>query len=89
MKVIEQLLALLGILFTGRSRQEKETVQQFTTFVREQLTFLMGQLETFRGNYIAQSEKINALYTEMQRLNTLLTRAKSLECSDTVCTHRQ
>jgi len=86
--IIEKVMTLLGWLIGTRSKDDEGVITEFTTFVKEQLTFLMEQVKAFQTDYIAVCEKINTMYTEMQALQEQLNRAELLKCENTACTQR-
>ena len=86
--IIEKVMTLLGWLIGPRSKDDEGVMAEFTTFVKEQLTFLMEQVKAFQTDYIAVCEKINTMYTEMQTLQEQLSHAELLKCENTACTQR-
>ncbi len=86
--MIEKVITLLGWLIGTRGKDDEGAVTEFTAFVKEQLTFLMEQVKTFQGDYVAVCEKINTMYTEMQTLHEQLSSAELLKCENTACTER-
>lgn len=89
--IFEKILSLAGMVFTTTSsvnRVQKQALDEFTVFVKDQLSYLMEQVKSFQTDYIAVSEKINEMYAQMRTLNEQLTESAKLVCYQSACAER-
>ncbi len=78
--IIEKLFHFLSEILGGKSRKQKEMLDQFSSFVKDQLNYLMEQVKAFQQDYIQVSKQLNNLYEEMRTLNERLTQAAGESC---------
>jgi hypothetical protein len=72
--LIDQIIRLLTIVITGSRKRRQEAIDQFTVFVKDQLSYLMEQVKAFQEDYIHVSRQLNELHSELRGLNAELTR---------------
>ena len=78
--IIQKLLYFLTEMVSGKNKHQKEIMDDFCSFVRNQMDYLMEQIRTFQDNYIQVSNRLNDLYREIRALNDELTAALRNSC---------
>ena len=85
--VIDQIIRLLTLFVTGGRKRRQEAIDQFTVFVKEQMSYLMEQVKAFQEEYIQVSRQLNELHAELRKLHATL--AKSSCEKAPVCSGRE
>lgn len=88
MKVLNQLISLVGMLLPFLKKKDAKEVQEFTELVKNQFDYLMEQVTRFETDYFELSEKVRQMYQEIITLNARLSEALKQQCLVPACKER-
>jgi predicted nuclease with TOPRIM domain len=88
MKVINQLISLVGMLLPFLKKKDAKEMQEFTELVKGQFDYLMEQVTRFETDYFELSEKVRLMYQEIITLNARLSESLKQQCVVPACTGR-
>jgi predicted nuclease with TOPRIM domain len=88
MKVINQLISLVGMLLPFLKRKDAKEMQEFTELVKGQFDYLMEQVTRFETDYFELSEKVRQMYQEIITLNARLSESLKQQCVVPACVER-